>query len=179
LAGEAALFAIRFGIFCAAMSLKCTSKSSSETSLTLRLSGLMRVVAVRALQVYKGNAIAAFPPYELLSFDPQSGGRIICWGVYAVAVTAARIFDPRTHLRSTGIWFTDEDNALRLVIREGDRLAEDEPARVRTLNILERVSGSPSQTRSFNAKGALIYRAALFGGKQAIMQSNIPGTWSD
>jgi hypothetical protein len=99
--------------------------------------------------------------------------------VYGRPIFSARTFNPQTRLRSAGIWFTDDDNALRLVIREGDRLEGDNPARIRTLNILERVAGSPSQTRSFNSKGALIYRAALFGGRQAIVQSNIPGTWND
>jgi hypothetical protein len=77
--------------------------------------------------------------------------------------------------RSAGLWFTDDDSALRLLIREGDTIPGGKGGRIRLLNVLEEVRQSPAQTRSFDDRDSVLYRVSFFGGRQAIVLSTVPG----
>ena len=79
-------------------------------------------------------------------------------------------------MAASGIWFTDDDSALRLVLREGDVIPGDRGGRVRDIKFLEHIADSPTQTRSFNERGELIYRVSFGPGRQAIVKSTLPGT---
>ena len=94
------------------------------------------------------------------------------------AIFTALAGEPRSVVGRKGVWFTDDDSALRLAIKEGDRIdggVHGRLGRIRSLSILEHVIGSPAQTRSFNNRGDLIYRASFNGGRQAILKSTVPG----
>jgi hypothetical protein len=114
-----------------------------------------------------GLAGATFTEFQSLAMP--SNGRIIL---------KARITKQNGVLRS-GVWFTDDDFALRLAIREGDVIPGDRGGRVRVIRILESVFESPAQTRSFNRRGEMIYRVSLDAGRQAIMKSTMPGVQVD
>ena len=94
-------------------------------------------------------------------------------------IFTATILDPQTQSRRTGLWFADDDGALRLAIQEGDPIAGEKGGRVRKLDILNYVLGSPAQTRSFNRRGVLIYRVSFSKHQQAIIRSTIPGVPND
>jgi hypothetical protein len=94
-------------------------------------------------------------------------------------IFTAKILDPQTQSRHTGLWFADDDGALRLAIQEGDPIAGEKGGRVRKLDILNYVLGSPAQTRSFNRRGVLIYRVSFSKSRQAIIRSTIPGVPND
>jgi hypothetical protein len=60
-------------------------------------------------------------------------------------------------LPQSGVWFTDDDSALRLAVKEGD-VMQGRGGRIRTVRILEAVSDSAAQLRSINVRGEMIYR---------------------
>ena len=78
-----------------------------------------------------------------------------------------------TPKNNTGIWAIDSAGDLRLIVREGD-LFPGTTLSIRALGLLGKVSGSPAQTRSFNARGELIYRASLSDGSEAIVRARLP-----
>jgi hypothetical protein len=91
-------------------------------------------------------------------------------------VLKALVRGPKGSLRRAGLWFTDDDSALRLVIREGDTIPGAKGGRIRLLSALEHVAQSPAQTRGFDYHADLLYRVSYFGGRQAIVLSKVPGT---
>ncbi len=76
--------------------------------------------------------------------------------------------------RTAGVWFTDDDVALRLALREGDTLPGPKGGRIRSLCVLERVEGSATQTRSFDQTGDFVSRVSFDLGRQAIVKTDIP-----
>ncbi len=73
----------------------------------------------------------------------------------------------------TGVWAVDSKGALRLVVREGDTLAGT-TSPIRALTLLGNVGGSPAQTRSYNARAEIIYRATLSDGSEVIAKAQLP-----
>lgn len=76
-----------------------------------------------------------------------------------------------TDSNDTGLWAMDSTGALRLLVRKGDTVDG------RTLvdfKVLRDVSGSPGQTRSFNAAGEVVYQATFSNDSQAIVRVSVP-----
>jgi hypothetical protein len=70
-----------------------------------------------------------------------------------------------------GLWAVDSAGTLHLIAREGALI---EGKTLRKFTILSAVAGSPAQRRSYNAKGALIYRAYFIDGSQALLRVQLP-----
>ena len=90
------------------------------------------------------------------------------------ALFKARIRDQSIPARAYGIWFTDSDNLLRFLLREGESIPGSDRGPVRTLNFLEYVSGSQAQARSYNNVGQVILRAIFADNSQAIVKAVLP-----
>jgi hypothetical protein len=90
------------------------------------------------------------------------------------AIFKARVRNESTLERSRGIWFTDESNVLRLLIREGDSIPGRTGSPVQSFSALEYVNGSPTQSRTFNKAGDGIFRARFADGSQALIKAVLP-----
>jgi hypothetical protein len=84
-----------------------------------------------------------------------------------------------THKRSNatiaqtiGLWATDSAGVPQLIVRTGDMF--DARRKIRTFSALDAVKGSPTQTRSINTQGELIYRAGLSDGSEALVTVRLP-----
>jgi hypothetical protein len=80
-----------------------------------------------------------------------------------------------TNANRTGLWVSDGIDALHLILRTGSTI--DVNGVIKTLrgfNVLGAVPGSPTQRRSFNAGGQVIYRAFFTDGSQAILRAPLP-----
>jgi hypothetical protein len=75
-------------------------------------------------------------------------------------------------VNSTGVWAADSTGELQLIARTGDPF--DAQRNIRALTLLNRVPGSPAQTRSFNDTGEIVYRATLTDGSQHIIVVQLP-----
>ena len=73
----------------------------------------------------------------------------------------------------TGVWAVNSKGALQLIVREGDLLAGT-TSPIRALTLLGNVAGSPAQTRSFNGKAEIIYRATLRDSTEMIVKARLP-----
>ncbi len=76
-----------------------------------------------------------------------------------------------TTANDVGLWATDSAGSLRLLIREGDAIGT---STVKTMTVLSTVSGSPSQTRSFNNGGHVILRVTDATGAQHLVNIAVP-----
>lgn len=70
-----------------------------------------------------------------------------------------------------GIWAVNSLGEPQLLIREGDLLGT---RTIRTLTVLNRIAGSPAQTRSYNSAGVLVVRATFTDDTQAILSVALP-----
>ena len=78
-----------------------------------------------------------------------------------------------TASNDTGVWAVDSNGVLRLIVREGD-IFPGSTLTIRAISLLGNVAGSPAQTRSYNARAELIYRATLSDGSEAIAKARVP-----
>jgi hypothetical protein len=70
-----------------------------------------------------------------------------------------------------GLWATDSQGALTLLLREGDALAG---RRVSQFSVLHHVSGSPDQARAFNSNAELVVLVTFSDRAQTLLRITIP-----
>lgn len=71
-----------------------------------------------------------------------------------------------------GVWALDSEGSLKLVVRTGD--AFDSTRTIRSVSLLQHVTGSASQARSAAPGGHLVLRAMLSDGSEALLQVQLP-----
>jgi glucose/arabinose dehydrogenase len=80
-----------------------------------------------------------------------------------------------TARNNVGLWATDAEGDLHLVLRTGDEIELGaESKTLRSFTVLSTVPGSPAQTRSYNNVRHVVFRAQLTDGTQAIQTRPLP-----
>ena len=76
-----------------------------------------------------------------------------------------------TTANDIGLWATDSNGALRLLLQEGDVIGT---STVKSFTVLSTVAGSPAQTRGFNAGGSVVLKVTDMTGAQHLVQIAVP-----
>jgi hypothetical protein len=72
----------------------------------------------------------------------------------------------------TGLWALDSYGNVRLLVREGVTTIGGKT--VKAFKVLENIAASPSQTRSHNGAGGVVYLATFTDGTQGIVKVQMP-----
>ena len=76
-----------------------------------------------------------------------------------------------TTANDVGLWATDFQGAIRLLMREGDPIGA---STIRSMTVLANVPGSATQTRSFNQAGRVMVRVTDTTGAQHLVEIVVP-----
>lgn len=80
-----------------------------------------------------------------------------------------------TSANDVGVWAVDGNGELRLLLREGDTVnVNGVEKQVKSMTLLNSVSGSRDVSRSFNERGEVIVRAQLTDHSQAVLTLRMP-----
>ena len=75
----------------------------------------------------------------------------------------------------TGLWACESNGEVREIIRTGQSIAVGSTTKLlRSFDALKLVPRSPSQPRSYNDQGRIVYRATFADGEQAILKAPLP-----
>jgi hypothetical protein len=104
----------------------------------------------------------------LASLALPDGGRPLFTGLLnpSTGIPAA------TKSTDSGLWALDSEGNLQLLVREGVTTVDDRT--VKSFKVLGAISGSPSQTRSHNGVGKIVYWATFTDGTQGIVKVVAP-----
>jgi hypothetical protein len=76
-----------------------------------------------------------------------------------------------TTTNDSGLWGVDSSGVLRSLVREGDTL---EGKTLKSIQVLEPVSGTPGPSRAFNSQHQIVWKGAFTDQTAAIVLTTVP-----